>query len=290
MRHYCRIDDYIMSLLEMRRMLMKPTVSLIYDFDKTLCAKDMQEYGFISNVNMTSEEFWESANKLTKENKMDPVLSYMWLMIERSNATRRPIQRKDFVSLGKNLELFPGVEAWFDHISKYGEAQGIKIEHYIISSGLREIIEGSTIYNKFKEVFACEFFYDDNGEACWAKNVVNYTTKTQFLFRINKGILDISENNELNRYTPEEKRSIPFQNMIYIGDGMTDVPCMKLVKISGGNSIAVYQEGKKQGTDILLEENRVNFTALADYSIGGELEQLVCAIIDDIRKHLKPKW
>jgi len=242
----------------------------------------MQEYGFISNVNMTAEEFWEVANKLTKENKMDPVLSYMWLMIERSNVTGRPIQRNDFVALGKNLELFPGVETWFDHISKYGEEHGIKVEHYIISSGLREIIEGSTIYNKFKEVFACEFFYDGSGAACWAKNVVNYTTKTQFLFRINKGILDISENDELNRYTPEAKRPIPFQNMIYIGDGMTDVPCMKLVKVSGGHSIAVYQEGKKQGTDILLEENRVNFTTLADYSIGGELEQLVLGIIDDV--------
>jgi Putative Phosphatase. len=258
---------------------MKPTLALIYDFDKTLCAKDMQEYGFISNVSMTSEEFWNKANKLTKENKMDPVLSYMWLMIERSNAIKQPIQRRDFVSLGKDLKLFPGVETWFDRIAEYGEKQGVEIEHYIISSGLREIIEGSIIFEKFKEVFACEFLYDESGMACWAKNVVNYTTKTQFLFRINKGILDISKNDELNRYTPEEKRPIPFRNMIYIGDGMTDVPCMKLVKFSGGHSIAVYQDGTKEKTDILLAENRVDFTAPADYSKGSELEMLVTKII-----------
>ena len=263
---------------------MKPKIALIYDFDKTLCPKDMQEYGFISNVNMTSEEFWAEANKLTNDNKMDPVLSYMWLMIERSNATGRPIQREDFVSLGKNLELFSGVETWFERITQYGVERGIQIEHYIISSGLREIIEGSIVFDKFKEVFACEFLYDERGMACWAKNVVNYTTKTQFLFRINKGILDIAENDKLNRYIHEEKRPVPFQNMIYIGDGMTDVPCMKLVKVSGGHSIAVYQEEKKQGTDILLMENRVDFTVLADYSQGSDLEKLVMKIIENVSK------
>ena len=264
---------------------MKQKIALIYDFDKTLCPKDMQEYGFISKINMTSEEFWTAVNKITKKCKMDPVLSYMWLMIERANATNQPIQRKEFVSLGKNLELLPGVETWFERITKYGGEQGFAVEHYIISSGLREIIEGSVIFDKFKEVFACEFFYGEEGKACWAKNVVNYTTKTQFLFRINKGILDVSENDKLNRYITEEKRPIPFQNMIYIGDGITDVPCMKLVKGSGGHSIAVYQEGKKRVADIILEENRVNFTETADYSAGSRLEKLVLKIIKNTKSN-----
>ena len=253
----------------------KSVLAILYDFDKTLCTKDMQEYTFIPKVGLKSSEFWTASNELAESKKMDRILSYMYVMLKRANAADQPIKRKDFVELGKDLEFFPGVEDWFSRIDKIGDELEVQIEHYIISSGLREIIEGSRIFNNFREVFACEFFYDVNGVACWPKNVVNYTTKTQFLFRINKGILDISNDNDLNKYTPEDERPIPFRNMIYIGDGYTDVPCMKLVKANGGYSIAVYKEAEKDKVNELLTDNRVDFLTLADYSEKSELENLV---------------
>lgn len=257
----------------------KPVLALMYDFDKTLCTKDMQEYGFIPNVKMSTSDFWKEANSLAKEKKMDGILAYMYIMLEKAHAAKQNIQRNSFVELGKTLEFYPGVEAWFTRLNQIGKDVGVNLEHYIISSGLHEIIEGSSIYKNFREVFACEFLYDENNVACWPKNVVNYTTKTQFLFRINKGILDISNDYDVNKYTPEDERAIPFRNMIYIGDGLTDVPCMKLVKVNGGYSIAVYQKRKKSKVEELLKHQRVDYLAPADYSENSELDKIVRDIV-----------
>jgi 2-hydroxy-3-keto-5-methylthiopentenyl-1-phosphate phosphatase len=266
----------------------------MYDFDKTLCTKDMQEYGFIPNLGIQAGDFWGKANELADAQKMDRILAYMYLMIRMSREKQNPVHRESFVRLGKDIEYFSGVEGWFDRITSYGVKNGVAIEHYIISSGLKEIIEGCGIAKKFKEIYACEFHYDENGVADWPKTVVNYTTKTQFLFRINKGILDLSDNDSLNRYQAEDERKIPFRNMIYIGDGLTDVPCMKLVKINGGESIAVYQKRGKSKVMELLTDNRVNYIQAADYSEDGELEALVKNIISKmlavdalVQAHLK---
>lgn len=260
----------------------RSVLALLYDFDKTLCTKDMQEYTFIPRVGMEPQDFWAEANRLADEKKMDRILSYMYLMLRKAHIANQPIRREHFVELGRDLEFFPGVEDWFTRINEIGEEVGMEIQHYIISSGLREIIEGSSIYSHFREVFACEFFYDVNGVACWPKNAVNYTTKTQFLFRINKGVLDISNDIDLNKYTPEEERPIPFRNMIYIGDGYTDVPCMKLVKVNGGHSIAVHKEGQRESVEGLLKHNRVDFLAVADYTENSCLSRLVTDIIRKI--------
>jgi hypothetical protein len=257
----------------------KVKLAIMYDFDKTLCTKDMQEYSFIPKVNMSVDDFWAKATKLAKENKMDRILAYMYLMIKEARHEEISITRNDFVDLGKDLEFYEGVESWFKRIDAYAKANGVVIEHYIISSGLKEIIEGSSIYENFQDVFACEFFYDGSGVACWPKNVVNYTTKTQFLFRINKGVLDLSNDDDLNKYTATNERNIPFRNMIYIGDGLTDVPCMKLVKINGGISIAVYKKRRTKIVKDLLCDNRVNYLEKADYTEGSELEKLVKNII-----------
>jgi 2-hydroxy-3-keto-5-methylthiopentenyl-1-phosphate phosphatase len=253
----------------------KSIIALMYDFDKTLCTKDMQEYGFIPSVNMKPEDFWDESTKLSKVNKMDYILAYMYLMLDKARHAHKPVHRKDIVQLGKDLELYPGVDTWFDRINHLADDLGVKVEHYVISSGLREIIEGCSIYKKFQEVFACEFYYDENDVACWPKHVVNYTTKTQYLFRINKGILDLSDNTEINKYTPDELRPVPFRNMIYIGDGLTDVPCMRLVKTYGGTSIAVYQKRQKRKVNELLQNGRVDFLAEADYQENGELDKIV---------------
>ena len=271
----------------------KTIIALMYDFDKTLCTKDMQEYSFIPKIGMDSSAFWDESTSLAEEKRMDPTLAYMYMMLKKAKAMDRPIRRENFVELGRDLEYFNGVEEWFSRINYFAGEMEIDIEHYIISSGLLEIIEGSTIYENFKKVFACEFFYDVNGVAVWPKNVVNYTTKTQFLFRINKDILDLSNNTDLNKYTPEDERRIPFRNMIYIGDGLTDVPCMKLVKVNGGYSVAVYSEGNQDKVKDLIIHERVDFIALADYSDGSELDNIVkdiimkMAMVDSLKKKNK---
>ena len=256
-----------------------PVVAIMYDFDKTLCTKDMQEYTFIPDIGLSSKEFWSISNNLAREKKMDAILAYMHVMIEQAHTAKKNIRREEFVKMGKDLEFFPGVEDWFKRINEFGAANGLTIEHYIISSGLHEIIEGSSIYKQFKEVFACEYLYDENDVPVWPKNAVNYTTKTQFLFRINKGVLDISNDADLNKYTPEDDRLIPFRNMIYIGDGLTDVPCMKLVRSNGGYSIAVYQKSKRSKVSDLIANNRVNFIELADYSEDSDLDKTVKTIL-----------
>ena len=277
-------------------MTKKTIVAIMYDFDKTLCTKNMQEYSFIPEIGISENDFWSAAGKLSKEKQMDGILAYMWLMLLESKKNSKSIHRKDFVKLGKALKFYDGVNEWFGRINEFGKAQGVQVEHYIISSGLKEIIEGSAIYKEFKDVFACEYLYDENDIACWPKNVVNYTTKTQFLFRINKGVPDLSDDKTLNDYIPEDERRVPFRNMIYIADGITDVPCMKLVKVNGGYSIAVYQNKKKAQADALIQDHRVNFIAPASYKENSSLDKLVKDVISEIkmkdelvRTHLKQK-
>ncbi len=247
-------------------------VAIMYDFDKTLCTKDMQEYGFIPSVGLSPADFWGKCDKLSKKEHMDKILSYLYLMIKESNKNDMPIKRDTFNSCGSNIEFYPGVTTWFKRINEYGKSIGIEVEHYIISSGLKEIIEGSEIAKEFKEIYACEFLYDVNGIAIWPKLVVNYTTKTQFLFRINKGVLDVSNDNDLNKSIANDDRRIPFRNMIYIADGITDVPCMKLVKTNGGKSIAVYTEKSADLAISLLNERRVDFIAPSNYCENSELD------------------
>lgn len=258
----------------------RPVIALMYDFDNTLCTTDMQNYSFIPGLGMEPDAFWEMSHRLAEEKKMDKILAYMYLMVKKAGEKNKSIRREDLVILGKDIQLFPGVLEWFDRINTYGEKYGAVIQHYIISSGLKEIIEGSAIAEYFKEIYACSFHYDEYGMADWPAVTVNYTTKTQFLFRINKGVLLMSEDVELNRFIPEDDRPVPFRNMIYFGDGLTDVPCMKLTKANGGKSIAVYTQ--RENVENLLQNQRVDFIAPADYTEGSELDGLVKAIIAHI--------
>lgn len=255
----------------------RPVIALMYDFDNTLCTTDMQNYSFIPGLHMEPEVFWRMSRNMAEEKKMDRILAYMYLMVKKAAEMQKPIRREDLVALGRDIQLYPGVTDWFARINAYGEAHGAVVRHYIISSGLKEIIEGSAIAEYFSEIYASAFHYDEAGEADWPAVTVNYTTKTQFLFRINKGVLSMSEDVELNRFIPEDDRPVPFRNMIYFGDGLTDVPCMKLVKANGGKSIAVYTQ--KEMVEGLLADQRVDFIAPADYSENGELDSLVKAII-----------
>ena len=260
---------------------MKPIAAIMYDFDKTLSTKDMQEYAFIPGIGMKGAEFWEECNGLTKKNNMDPILSYMYVMLREARG-KKLLNRTEFNKLGESVELFPGVADWFERINAYGESIGVTVEHYIISSGVKEIIEGTAIAKHFKEIYAAEFLYDDAGVPVWPAMAVNYTSKTQFLFRINKGVLDVTEHKELNAYTSEEERRVPFSNMIYLGDGFTDVPCMKLVKSYGGHSVAVYSADDVVA-HAMMEQGRVDYMAKTDYRKGEKLEKTIFAILDLIK-------
>jgi len=258
----------------------KPIVALMYDFDKTLSPKDMQEYGFISELGMEPEDFWEKSRLNMVNHNMDQILAYMLTMLQEAEG-RMFLTRNIFNEMGRNVKLFDGLDTWFDRINSYGEKLGLDIEHYIISSGLKEIIQGTKIADNFKEIYAAEYCYNEKNIPIWPAMAVNYTSKTQFLFRINKGVLDVTEHKGLNESTPDNKKRIPFSNMIYIGDGMTDVPCMKLVKMNGGHSIAVYDDDRSVA-DSLLSQGRVDFVVKADYRENTEMEHTIHTILNQI--------
>jgi hypothetical protein len=259
-------------------------MAICYDFDGTLSPGNMQEYDFFRGLEITPRQFWAEAKKIAKEQSADPVLVYMKLMIDKAGrAGGMRIDKEAFAQYGRSVGLFKGVEDWFGRIDSYAKGKGALMEHYIISSGIREMIEGTSIARNFKDIFASSFIYDENGEAKWPAMAINYTNKTQYLFRINKGIEDITENKDVNKHLPHNQRRIPFIRMAYLGDGDTDVPCMKLVKEKGGYSIAVYPDSKPakvHDVQDLLAQGRVNAVAKADYSEGSRLERLIMAFID----------
>ena len=256
-----------------------PIIAFLYDFDKTLCTTDMEDYAFIPSLGYTPAEFWGRANAFGWENRMDGLLAYMYTMIQECAAQNIKLDRAFLNHCGESIQLFPGVREWFARINAFGESLGVQVEHYVISSGLREIIEGSGIAQEFREIYACEFYYNENGDACWPKLDVNFTNKTQFVYRINKGILDVSRDKELNDSMPDDSKRVPFTNMIYMGDGLSDVPCMKMMRAYGGQAIAVYQASNRQGVEKLLADGRVDFIFPADYREDMELDRTVRDIL-----------
>ena len=264
----------------------KPIIALIYDFDGTLSPGNMQEFGFIQAIKKGFNAFWTENSDLAQTNDADQILTYMYLMLQKAKSENISLKRESFQSFGQQIELFNGVQEWFKLINAYGKSIGIEIEHYINSSGLIEMVEGTPIAKEFKKIYACSYLYDVDGKAIWPAVAVNYTTKTQFLFKINKGIDSIYDNKKVNEYVEQEKRRIPFSRMVYFGDGETDIPCMRLVKDKGGHSIAVYKprdSKKKAVSEKLISENRVNFACGADYSENKEIHQVVKAILDKIK-------
>ena len=261
------------------------TVALIYDFDGTLAPGNMQEYDFIPAVGKSNMEFWEEANTLAEEQDADMVLTYMARMLQAAQSKGLSLRREAFRESGRNVQFYAGVQEWFKRINEYGKERGINILHYVNSSGLKEIIEGTSIAHEFKNIYACSFLYNVDGIAYWPAVAVNYTNKTQFIFKINKGVESVFDTKDVNRFMEENKRPVPFSRMIYFGDGTTDIPCMRLVKNFGGHSIAVFNpEEERQRTQLneLIRDNRVNHVCPADYSLGSEIDVVVKTIIDKI--------
>ena len=258
----------------------KPIIALMYDFDRTLALQDMQNFTFIPRLGYTPQEFWDKTEDFCKKYDMDKILGYLYMMIHCSKEKGITLNRKFLNECGKNIKFFDGVTTWFNRINEYANSKGLICEHYLITSGNKEIVEGCPIFDAFKQVFGCEYLYSENGEAFWPRTIVNYTQKTQYIFRISKGVINTNDDREINEKTPN--RRIIYQNMIYMGDGLTDVPCMILVKENGGTSIAVYPKGSQEKVAHLFEDGRVNYICKADYSSNSELEKVVKLIIDGI--------
>jgi phosphoserine phosphatase len=258
----------------------RPTIAICYDFDGTLSPGNMQEYDFIPQLKLKTKRFWDRVRSRAKTDGADEVLTYMCLMVQEARHAKVRIDRRAFLDFGKKVELFRGVADWFPRIDAYAKSNGVQVDHFIISSGLKEMIEGTSIAKHFKKIYASAFMYDQHDVADWPALAINYTTKTQFLFRINKGLLDVWDNSRINAYIPQNERPVPFKRMIFIGDGTTDIPCMRLVKEQGGYSVAVFRPNTKRDNALqLLKEDRVNFVAPADYTEGHRLEKQVKAVI-----------
>ena len=260
---------------------MKPIIAIMYDFDQTLSKSDMQDYGFIPALGMKPAEFWGATGEFQKASGMERILSYMYTMVALSKEKGLKLTRKTLNDMGKNIEYFKGVETWFKRINEFGKSLGVTIEHYIISSGTKEILEGCSIAKEFKEIFGCEFYFDPKTkEPVWPNLSINYTQKTQYIYRIRKGSTDLLDDTTIN--TKSDNIRIPYTNMIYIGDGMTDIPCMQLVKNNHGHSISLYDDMDKDALKKLLKEQRTNLYLKADYSEGSDLEKFIKSIVQSI--------
>ena len=258
-----------------------PVLAICYDFDKTLSPDDMQAQGFIQSLNVDVNEFWQESNTLAKEHDMDNNLAYMYMMATKSYG-KQFLTKEVLADYGSKVALYNGVSTWFERICQYGLKQGVQIEHYIISSGLKEMIEGTEMAKNgaFTKIYASTFMFDDKGVAVWPAQAINYTNKTQFLFRIQKGVLDINDPGVNDYIRPEEQR-VPFRNMIYIGDSDTDIPCMSLVNVNGGHSIGVYDPDSKNKDKVykMMQHHRIRYYAPADYTDGSDLDTVVKQII-----------
>lgn len=255
----------------------KTIIALIYDFDKTLCDQDMQNYTFIPDLGMKPKEFWNEISSFSSTENMEGILSYLYYMVKKADEKGHPITKNYLLSLGKDVNLYPGVEEWFDRINQFGRDNGAIIEHYIISSGNKDIIASTSIAKHFKAIYACDFYYDENGKAVWPKIAINFTGKTQYLYKINKGILDEVDDTEVNK--KYNNKRIPFRNMIYIGDGLTDIPCMTMLKKQGGKSIGIYTQKSKEQVQQFLIDNRINYICPANYKEGSYLDKTIKLII-----------
>lgn len=267
------------------------TVAIAYDFDGTLAKGNIQENSFIPELGIKKEKFWQEVKEITKNDEMDEILAYMYLLIKKAKEKNISCHKDNIKKHGESVQYFEGVEQYFDRINKYAENKNIKLEHYIISSGTKEMIKGTSIAEEFECIFASSFKYDQHNVVEWPAQAINYTTKTQYLFRINKGVKNSWDNETINEYTKLSDRSIPFEKIIYLGDGATDVPAMKMLNYQGGTSIGVYSdtEDSKKEAKKLLQNQRASYIAKADYSEDSEIDKIIKSILKQISAKEKIK-
>lgn len=269
--------------------------ALIYDFDGTLAEGDCAQHGLMPSLKINDVgNFWDSVKKRAKADDGDEILSYLGLLVETANQINSDeLSENKLIQHGQSIPLFPGVDSWFDRINEYANKNGIDLHHYIISSGLDAMIRGTSIGSKFRNIYACKYHYSEDGKkALWAAQAINYTTKTQFLFRINKGIDNSWDNAAVNRFIEPSKREMPFQRMVYFGDGDTDIPSMKMVRSQGGFSIAVFDQKKwatqstQEKVEKLIAEERANYVVPAVYEEGSQLDVTVKGLLKLFKRRI----
>jgi hypothetical protein len=267
--------------------------AIVYDFDGTLARGNLQECSFIPKMHMSRADFWAEVKRRTEEEDADEILVYMHLMLEKAKEAGEVVSKDMLRGHGRAAKLFSGLdgELWFTRMNSFAARHGLRLQHYIISSGIEEMIRGCSIQGAFKKIYASKYIYD--GEiAAWPGVAINYTTKTQYLFRINKGIENHWNREALNGYMPEASRPLPFSRMIFLGDGDSDIPAMKMMTQQGGHSVAVYDELREphdlEKIHSLISDNRVNFVAPANYEEKSQLDIIVKGILGRVAHELKP--
>jgi hypothetical protein len=272
-------------------------IGIVYDYDQTLSPKYMQDEVLFPHFGIDSEQFWKRCGELVDSDGYDNELAYLKVMLDYLQMD--PPTNEELEALGANLNFYPGLPGMFGELRRLlrpdHEAMGILVEHYIISSGIKALIDGSELKSHVKAVFGCEFATDKDGRINFPKKVISHTQKTQYLFRINKGMLEPGD--DVNDHMPEELRPIPFRNMIYVGDGPTDVPCFTVMRRYGGRAIAVYNPGDKTRTSfrkcyqLTAHADRVRHIAPSDYREGSHLrlllEEMALEIADTILERRK---
>ncbi len=256
-------------------------IAIVYDFDKTLSPNNMQEDTIFPAYGIDKDRFWAKATELVRKKGYERTIAYLRLLVQGKPFVQKPLRKNELAALGKKIKYYPGVKSFFNRMNQFVNHAPktigrwrMKLEHYVISSGMKEIVEGTSIADEFEAIYACEFDYE-NGKAVFPKLIINDTNKTQFLFRINKGKLRLEE--DINSHMPEGERRIPFENMIYIGDSESDIPSMTVVRKSGGHVVAVFDPSQAvtEAATRLVEEGRANHFAPADYSEGSLLDKIL---------------
>lgn len=269
---------------------MQKKIALLYDFDYTLAHGFMQQFGLMQDLGFDDVmDFFQSCEKVSLDTQMDMCLSSMCGIVELAKSQGKNVTKEYLRNFGKDIAYYKGVTEWFDKINAIGRSFGYEIEHYIISSGIKEIIEGSQIAKHFTRIYA-NFFAYKNGIAFWPSQVVNYTSKTQYIFRVRKGALDDLASLDAINAKMKDEDVLPFKNIIYIGDSQTDIPSFKVIKNSGGMSICVFDKNSENSKNTALKcfvEGRCNYYTEADYSEGSDLYNLISNYIISVCKQDK---
>ena len=252
-----------------------------YDFDGTLCPEYMMNHHLLPDCKVNPKIFWKKVVDYSNRNKCDPTLAYLKLLMTEMKESNIDFSSSIFKKYGRKIILFKGVESWFRSIEKKIKKKfNVNIEHYIISSGLEEMIKGCKISKNIKKIFASSYIF--NRDFIWPRLSVNYSNKVQFLYRIYKGKFDVFDNAGVNNKIEDKKVYIPFENIFFFGDGETDIPTFVVNKKNGGTSICVYEndETSKKNAKKILREKRVNFIVENDYSENGPIEKLINTIME----------